>query len=146
MSFQFSLQSVLKTRQTERDELRQAVAMLERNHSSAVQQAESIQELWDGVVQELRLLQGEAELPSEQVVTRQRYSEQLGRELLQAQAVVAVAKRKWTNALKDLVAVDQTVKALEKLADRQRASYHQTTLKQERLEFEDSFRRHRRVA
>ncbi|HEY0981784.1 flagellar export protein FliJ [Schlesneria sp.] len=146
MSFQFSLQSVLKVRQSERNELRQAVSLLERDHAAAVQASESLHATRDKVLEELRNLNDAEALSPEQIATRQRYCEQLGRELLQLQATIRLAKRKWDLGLKELIAVDQSVKSLERLAERQRSEYLRSSLKAERLEFDDSLRSHRRVA
>jgi len=146
MSFQFSLQSVLKTRQSERDELRQAVAILERDHAKVVEQGESLLALRDEVLRELRCMNEGDAWKSDHVASRHRYCEHLGREILQVNAAISVAKKRWNIGLKELIAVDQSVKALERLADRQRAAYRQSSLKQERLEFDDSLRLQRRIA
>ena len=146
MSFQFSLQSVLKTRQSERDELRQAVAILERDHAKVVEQGESLLALRDEVLRELRCMNDGEAWKSDHVASRHRYCEHLGREILQVNAAISLAKKRWNNGLKELIAVDQSVKALERLADRQRAAYRQSSLKQERLDFDDSLRLQRRIA
>jgi len=123
MAFHFRLQTVLKVRQRERDLQQQSVARARACHAKCVADRELIASDRTIVMDELRRFNEGETWTLDQVLHRQRHAEQLGQALELAEVTVVESSSQLQNSLERLVIANQSVQALERLAERQFAEY-----------------------
>jgi len=123
MSFHFRLQTVLKVRQRERDVQQQLVAKARTVHAKCIADRNLLASHRETVIGELRSLNEQEAWSLDQVLHRQRHAEQLGHALAIAEATVVDASFQLESGIERLVIADQSVRALERLAERQFAEY-----------------------
>lgn len=89
------------------------------------------------VIDELRCLNDGDVWDVAGVTRRQQYSEKLAEELIKADVKIAETLMQLNSSLQKLVSADQSVQALQRLAEIQHADFRKSQLKCEEREFED---------
>jgi flagellar export protein FliJ len=146
MVFQFRLQAVLRVRQHERETQRQAVAAARACEAEQTAARDLLVDERADVIRELRQINDGEGWTIGQVIDRRRHAEQLGQLLSQAGLTIVAARSRVASSLQHLIAADQSVKVLERLAERQRIEFQQSQARSEAREFDDILNSNRRAA
>ena len=133
MRFRFRLNSVLALRQRERDIKQQLVARARADLAKLISDRDRLSDARRAVMDSLRILNGDSRWDVDQVIHRQRHATQLGTELNLAEAAIIDGRADLQTCLMQLVAVNQAVAALEKLAERRFAEHQESLAKSARV-------------
>lgn len=118
MKFHFRLKSVLATRMREREQKQQSVAEARARLEKQVMNRDRLDGLRATAMQELRVMNDDANWDVDQVIFRQHHVDRLANELRAAEAAILKAQLELQSGLAQLLAADQSVRALEKLEER----------------------------
>lgn len=123
MAFQFRLQILLNVRQNEREQRQRAVAVVRGQLADAIQTHSEWSTQRAEISDSLRILNNSEEWEANQVRQLQLRAEQLATQLRSVKARIAEAETELANRHQELLRADQSVRALERLAERQLAEY-----------------------
>lgn len=126
MPFQFRLQAVLNLRQQQRDLCQLSVANARETHDRCVERLNNLASHRQAVMEDLRRMNDEAQWTTDLVMHHQRHASQLGEAIKLATTAIAEALSQLRSCREQLLAADQAVRALEKLAERRFADYQIT--------------------
>ena len=146
MTFQFRLESVLKLRQHERERERQSVTLARNIHVESSAKRDGITQRRLAVISELRQMNRDNVWVVDQIQLRQNHIEILNQDLFNAEADLAKAESHLAECLQRLISADKAASALERLAEIQRAEFHQKEARFEARTVEDLAKSERRVA
>lgn len=121
--FQFTLQSLLRIRQQERDLQRQSTADFRRSHDRYVAERDELIFARNQVLNELRRMNQGPALEATQVLQRHQHAEQLGIAISLADKSVSRAANALEESIGRLIIADQSVRALEQLKDRKQVEF-----------------------
>ncbi len=146
MTFRFRFESVLKLRQHERERERQTVAQARRSHAEVIAKKDAIVQKRMTTISELRQMSVGDIWIVDQIQSRQAHIEILNQELFHVEVDLAKAESHLAKCLKHLIAADQAVCSLERLAEHQRTEFDRTEAKIEARFLDDIASPNRRVA
>ncbi len=138
MTFQFRLQAVLTIRRRERDLLKPYLAIASESYAICVAERDSLVKQRSSVTSEIRRNNDETQWSLDQIIDRQRHSDQLGEAVANADVAVEVAAARLEDCRKQLIAADQSVRILEKLSERQFAEFQTGEAKSAAHELDDA--------
>ena len=127
MRFQFRLRSVLELRQRERDRKQQSVADARARLAKQITERDRLHDLRSAVIEDLRVMKSGGPWHVDQTILLQHHADHLGAEFALAEAAIIKGQADLETSLTLLVAANRSVRALEKLAERQFAE-HQASL------------------
>ena len=145
MTLIFRLECILRMRLQERSIQQQAVASASGDVADQRASRDRIAERRGAVIQEIRVLNDGLQWKVDQVAPHHCQIEQLARELLGAEAQISAAEATLRHAMKQLLLADQSVRALEKLAERQMRIHGKRRSAIEAHETDDALNTIRRV-
>lgn len=146
MGFQFRLQSVLNLRQQSRDLKRQEVIEQREAYANAVSIRDSREGDRASVLKNLKSLQSDEIWDVAAITQCLRYAETLADELIKADQTVSELLSQLNFSLQTLISADQSVRALELLAEKQQAEFQRFQSNREQRHCEDTVSSCRRVA
>jgi len=147
--YRFRLQTLLRLRIAARDQRRAELAKALRAEQLLYEEQERLQEERSDVAQNGRQLKSPGQANVDSLLNHHRYEVLLGLKTRQLAAQTAEVQAETERRRQALVEADRDVKVLEKLRDRQAATYQQEENRREAKQLDETaaieFGRHREV-
>jgi flagellar export protein FliJ len=122
MAVHHRLQVVLRIYRSQRDLRQQSVVAARDYHAKIVAEQNRLVEERQSLICDLRNLNGAYGLDVGKILNLQRHAEQLGQELQKSESAVAETAERVSASLAELLIADQSVRAIERLIERQAAA------------------------